>query len=174
MTVPRAGGLSLADHVVLTLLTEEPRHGWAVVRELAPDGPVGRVWTLSRPLTYRTLDGLVTRGLARPMATEPGGGARRTIVAATPAGRRRARTWLVTPVPHLRDVRTELLLKLVLAPRLGVDVRSLLRDQERVFRPIIAALERAAAAPDADVVDRWRSESAQAVARFLAAARARR
>lgn len=172
MTVPRADGLSLADLVVLTLLTEEPRHGWSVVRELAPDGPVGRVWTLSRPLTYRALDGLVARGLARPMATEPGRGARRTIVAATAAGRRRARAWLVTPVVHLRDVRTELLLKLVLAPRLGVDVRSLLREQERVFRPIIAALERALTAPDADVVDRWRFESAQAVARFLAAVRA--
>ena len=82
--------LSLADHVVLALIAEQPRHGWAIVRELGPDGDVGRVWRLSRPLAYRSIDKLADRALIRPTRTEPGDGPRRTIYAATAAGRRHA------------------------------------------------------------------------------------
>ena len=53
--------ISLAEHVVLALLAEEARHGWAIVRELAPVGELGRIWSLSRPLAYRAMDGLETR-----------------------------------------------------------------------------------------------------------------
>jgi DNA-binding PadR family transcriptional regulator len=159
--------LSLGDHAVLALLAEQPRHGWAIVRELAPRGDIGRVWTLSRPLAYRGLDNLANRGLIRATGTEPGDGPRRTIFAVTPSGRRELDRWLATPVEHLRDVRTELLVKLVIAERRGIDARPLLRVQLRQLRPIIAALRKAAAAPNADLVDAWRHESAQAVERFL-------
>jgi DNA-binding PadR family transcriptional regulator len=166
----RGTPLSLGDHAVLTLLVEQPRHGWAIVRELAPDGEIGRVWTLSRPLAYRAMDTLAARRLIRERGTEQAGGPRRIILGATAAGRREADRWLGEPVAHLRDVRTELLLKLVLGRRLGVDARPLLRAQERAFRPVFAALAAAASRSDADVVDRWRLESAWAVQRFLAGA----
>ncbi len=159
--------LSLGDHAVLALLAEKPRHGWAIVREVAPGGDVGRVWTLSRPLAYRALDNLSTRELIRATRTEPGDGPLRTIHAATPAGRRELERWLAAPVEHLRDVRTELLVKLVVSERLGIDTRPLLRAQQRELRPIIAGLREAASAPRADLVDAWRLESAQAVQRFL-------
>jgi DNA-binding PadR family transcriptional regulator len=155
---------------VLALLAEQPRHGWAIVRELAPDGDVGRVWTLSRPLAYRALDTLTTRRLVRAVGTEQGGGPRRTILTVTAAGRRAVGRWLTAPVAHPRDVRNELLLKLVLGARLGADPRPLVHAQQRVLRPTFAALARAAARPDADVVDRWRHESALAIQRFLAGA----
>jgi DNA-binding PadR family transcriptional regulator len=161
---------SLAEHTVLALLVEQPRHGWAIARELAPDGAIGRIWSLSRPLTYRAMDQLVDRRLARAVATEHGDGPRRTILAPTAAGRRAADRWLASPVEHLRAVRTELLLKIVISTRLGRDPRPLLREQERAFRPIIAGLDAAAERPDADVVDVWRRASADAVRRFLAEA----
>jgi DNA-binding PadR family transcriptional regulator len=167
VTSPRVAGLSFADEVVLALLLEQPRHGWSLVRELAPGGPVGRIWSLSRPLTYRSIDTLIGRRLVRAAATEAGQGARRTILTVTPSGGRRARDWLATPVEHLRDVRTELLLKLVIAERLGLDRRPVLRTQQQAFAPIVAALERAADAPGSDLVDRWRCESARAAARFV-------
>jgi len=167
MTASPSEVLSLADHVVLGLLAEQPRHGWALVRELAPDGPVGRIWSLSRALTYRSLGSLETRRLVRPGATVPGRGPHRTVMAATPRGRRRTRTWLTTPVEHLREVRTVLLLKLVLAERLGLDPEPVLRAQERHFAPMVAGLAHAADAPGADLVDRWRAESARAVLRFV-------
>jgi DNA-binding PadR family transcriptional regulator len=163
-----AGALSLGEHAVLALLAEQPRHGWAIVRELAPDGEVGRVWTLSRPLAYRALDTLTTRRLVRAAGTERGGGPRRTILNATAAGRRAVDRWLATPVTHPRDVRSEFLLKLVLGARLGVDPKPLVRAQQQALSPTFRALARAAAGSDADVVDRWRHESALAIQRFLA------
>jgi DNA-binding PadR family transcriptional regulator len=160
-------GLSLGEHAVLALLVERPRHGWAIVRELAPDGAIGRVWALSRPLAYRAMDTLTDRRLVRASGTEQGNGPRRTILSPTASGRREVDRWLGEPVAHPRDVRTELLLKLVLAERLGTDPRPLLREQQRVFQPVFASLAEAAAAPGADVVDQWRHQSALAIERFL-------
>ena len=159
---------ALGEHAVLALLTEQPRHGWAIVRALAPGGEIGRIWTLSRPLAYRAIDNLEARRLVRATGTEPGDGPRRTILAATARGRREVERWLAAPVEHLRDVRTEFLLKLVFNARAGHDTRPLLRAQQREFQPIFAALDAAANHPDADVVDRWRRENAEAVRRFLA------
>src|SRR5262249_41228547 len=42
--------LSLAEAVCLTLVAREPTHGWAIVKTLAPEGDIGRIWSLSRPL----------------------------------------------------------------------------------------------------------------------------
>jgi DNA-binding PadR family transcriptional regulator len=159
--------VALGEHAVLALLAEQPRHGWAIVRALAPGGEIGRVWTLSRPLAYRAIDNLEAGRLVRATGTEPGDGPRRTILTATASGRREVDRWLGAPVEHLRDVRTELLLKLVFNARVGRDTRPLLRAQQRAFQPIFAALDTAANDPDADVVDRWRRENAEAVRRFL-------
>ena len=161
---------STGDHAVLALVTETPRHGWALVRELAPDGEVGRVWTLSRALTYRAITKLADADAIRPTRTEAGDGPRRTVYAATAAGRRATDRWLAEPVVHLRDLRGDLLLKIVLSERRRIDVGPLLAAQRRTLVPILAGLERAARTPDADLVDLWRAESARAVDRFLHAA----
>ena len=159
----------MAEQVCLALVVEGVDHGWAVGALLAPDGELGRIWSLSRPLTYRALDQLVEGGLVRRVGREPGRGRARTVLAATPAGRRAARAWLETPVAHLRDVRTELLVKLELRRRAGLALAPLLDAQQEVFEPLVAALT--AGRPPADPVALWRRESARAVARFLAAAR---
>ena len=114
-------GLPFAEWVCLTLITQKVSHGWALGTMLAPDGELGRIWTLTRPLTYRAIDGLVDKGLITRTGQAAGRGRDRVILAATPAGRRLARKWLDTPVEHLRDVRTELLVKLLLRERAGLD-----------------------------------------------------
>src|SRR6516164_237332 len=98
-----ADDLSLAEWVCLALIVEHPRHGWSLVRELASDGEIGRVWSLSRPLTYRAVDGLLTRELVAHRGAESGGGPTRQVLSATPRGRRLAEKWLVTPIAHMRD-----------------------------------------------------------------------
>jgi PadR family transcriptional regulator AphA len=162
--------LSLGERVCLALVAERPQHGWALVRELAPGGEIGRVWALSRPLTYRAVEGLLQRGLVAHGGEQTGGGPTRQVLRITPAGRRSVDRWLVTPVEHLRDVRTELLLKLVLAARRDRDPRPLLRAQRVAFVPHYAALQAARRRAGADDVDRWRYESSVAVRRFLDAA----
>lgn len=159
----------MAEEVCLALVAEGVDHGWAIGALLAPDGELGRIWSLSRPLTYRALDQLVEAGFVRRVGTEPGRGRARTVVAVTPAGRRAARAWLDAPVAHLRDVRTELLVKLELRRRAGLPLAPLLDAQDAVFAPLVAALT--GGRPPTDPVALWRRESARAVSRFLAAAR---
>jgi PadR family transcriptional regulator AphA len=157
--------LKLADHVCLALVGEGAEHGWVVGTMLARDGELGRIWSLSRPLTYRSIDTLVDRGLLTPTGTAQGRGRDRRLLRVTRAGRQVLAAWLDRPVDHLRDVRTELLLKLVLRERAGIANEPLLAAQREHFAPAIAALT--SGRRNLDVVDRWRLESARAVERFL-------
>ncbi len=149
----------LAEYVCLALVSEGPSHGWAIGSLLAPDGAVGRVWSLSRPLTYRTLTFLQEKRLITGRVD-----GRRMILSATSRGRRSVDNWLDTPVSHLRDVRTELLLKLLLRARRGMSAEQFLTDQRQALQAAITALVRLRGG---DLVDRWRAENAMSVARFL-------
>jgi PadR family transcriptional regulator AphA len=164
--VVRRPSLSLHEWAVLGLLVERPRHGYDIAAELRPDAPVGEVWHLPRHAVYRALERLTDLGHAQPRRTEAGhAGPQRTVFGSTPAGRRALRRWLDSPVLHLRDVRSELLLKLMLAQRLGHDRGVLVAAQRARFGPLIE--ERAERPGSADVVARWRQEAARAVGRFL-------
>ena len=48
---------------VLSLLCIEPAHGWTLASEFNQDREIGAVWSLSRPLVYRTLE---SPGESRP------------------------------------------------------------------------------------------------------------
>lgn len=157
----------LGEWACLGILYAQPAHGWAIVKQLRPDGDIGRIWYLSRPLTYRALDQLGARGWIRPVGEEPGSaGPNRTILAATRAGRSVFRTWLRTPVPHLRDLRSELLLKLVFAERHHIDIADMLHRQRDVIDRQAHALAEDGHGRD-DVVDLWRLEATRAAQRFL-------
>lgn len=156
MSVPP---LSLADQACLAIIGEGRTHGWAVVKLLAPEGQLGRIWSLNRALTYRAIDRLVEFGLI-----ERHQAGRRADLEITAAGFRQRSRWLGRPVPHLRDLRTEFLLKLALCERSGIDTAELIRAQRTQLAPAIEAL--IDGDPD-DVVALWRHESAQAAARFL-------
>lgn len=157
---------ALAARVCLALVAEGPTHGWAVSGLLTPDAELGRVWSLSRPLTYRALDGLLDEGLVDQVGTSPGGGRTRTVVAATPAGVAVVDEWLSSPVDLPRDVRTELLLKFALRSRRHLANDELAAAQRARFAPMLASLE--ASQDDADFVARWRLEHLRAIDRFLA------
>jgi PadR family transcriptional regulator AphA len=162
---PSPSELPLAERVCLSLISQDVAHGWALGSLLAPDGEIGRIWSLSRPLTYRAIDGLVDKALITRRGQAAGRGRDRVILAATPAGRRLVKRWLDEPIQHLRDVRTELLVKLQLRARIGLDNEPLLTAQQQVFNPTIDVLT--STHRDDDIVDLWRRESARAVRRFL-------
>jgi DNA-binding PadR family transcriptional regulator len=157
--------LNLGEWAVLGVLVERPRHGFAVAAELAGGTELGSAWTVSRPLVYRAIDRLVDVRWARRAREEPGAaGPSRRVVVPTAAGRRRLLAWVDEPVEHLRDVRHELLVKLLLRQRLGLDPAPLAAAQRARFEPVLDALR---AGPE-DVVGRWRRASATAVDGFLA------
>ena len=133
--------LSLPEWTVLTVLSQQPAHGFAVAQLTARHGELGRIWQIPRPVIYRAIGRLVEAGLIRPESVQPGLGPQRTIYAATPQGREAAERWLDTPVEHVRDIRSHLLLKLALLDRAGDVPADLLREQRTVLGPIAEAIE---------------------------------
>lgn len=161
--------LSLSDWTVLGIVAERPTHGWPVVRELAADGPIGRIWTVSRPLVYRAVSTLLALGLIEECGEVAGArGPQRNIVRATRAGRAALRRWLDRPVDHVREVRSELLVKLALRERAGRSSHPLIERQLAQLEPVFAAVTRPPAGDGFEaVLARWRREQALAVRRFL-------
>src|SRR5215467_6637716 len=104
--------LSLPEWVVLAILSEHPLHGFAVVQLTASGGELGRVWQIPKAIVYRAIGRLLDAGLVVPEGKEPGLGPQRTVYTVTPAGRLAVGRWLRTPVAHVRDIRSHLLLKL--------------------------------------------------------------
>lgn len=165
MTRSDADDLLLGEWACLGILYRAPTHGFAIAARLKPDADIGRIWSLSRALTYRSLEQLTVRGLVAPVGEEPGiAGGNRTILTATRRGRALFRRWLHTPVEHVRDLRSELLLKIVLAAENDIDIGDTVDAQRARIREFLAALE---SGDSTDVVHLWRYESAAAALRFL-------
>lgn len=164
-----AAELSLSDWAVLAVVAEGPTHGWPVVRELRVDGSLGRVWTVARAVVYRSLSTLQSAGFVEEGGDDPTSrGPQRTIVRATRSGQVALRRWLETPVEHVRDVRTELLLKLAILDRAGRAPDRLIERQLATLTPVIDAVSARPAGHGFDLtLARWRREQALAVQRFL-------
>lgn len=170
METPHSPELSLTDWVVLGLLVEEPRHGFALSKELAAGTDLGDLWTVRRPLVYRAIDHLLALGAIEPRVVEPGAqGPHRTVLGATRAGRARLRRWLEQPVAHPRDVRTTLLVKLALRARRGEPLASLARRQLTTFaEPHEGLRARRASATGTEWLGvEWRFQANDAISRFL-------
>lgn len=161
--------LSLPEWTVLTLISEGPTHGFAIARLTAAGGELGRIWHIPRPVVYRAIGRLKDAGLVTPQVVEPGQGPQRTIYKATRKGRDAARTWLDTPVEHIRDVRSHLLLKLALLDRAGGDPAGLLKRQKAVLEPIASAIgaERTPGNGFDATLAAWRRATAAAAIAFL-------
>ena len=161
--------LLLGEWACLGLLYPTPTHGFAIAARLKPTGDVGRIWSLSRPLTYRSLDQLAARGYIHAIGSERGiAGGNRTILAATRTGRSQLRKWLHTPVAHLRDLRSELLLKLVIADICDIDITEMLHQQHAHILSLTELLaDPGPNADHADVVALWRAESSLGALRFV-------
>jgi DNA-binding PadR family transcriptional regulator len=171
--MPRARQeLTVGEWAVVGLLAEGPSHGFAIARAMAPDGEVGKVWTVRRPLVYRAIETLTGLGLVRAAGTVAStSGPQRTVLQATPAGKRALTRWLRQPVDHVRDARSLLMLKLLFLARAHADSRPLLGAQREHFAELAERLGDAAAR--ADGFDRalalWRLESTTAAVRFVEA-----
>jgi DNA-binding PadR family transcriptional regulator len=161
--------LSLAEWTVLTVVSERPTHGFAIAQLTAPQGELGRIWHIPRPVVYRAIGRLVEDGLLVPASVESGRGPQRTLYSATVFGREAVRHWLDTPVEHVREVRSHLLLKLALLDRAGRDPTELLIQQKAVLAPIAAAVhaERPGHPGFDSTLLAWRRATTEATMTFL-------
>ncbi|WP_028067466.1 PadR family transcriptional regulator [Solirubrobacter soli] len=166
----RPDQLATGEWAVLALVEEGPTHGFAVARALEPGGEVGRVWSMRRPLVYRTIDVLADRELTHSAGTEAStAGPQRTVIEVTAEGREKVQAWLEQPVEHVRDARSELMLKLLFLDRRGMTPDALLdaqrerfREQERQLRGVLDASD-----GFSRTLALWRVENTAAAVRFV-------
>ena len=160
--------MGLPEWTVLAVVSQQATHGFAIAQLTTPDGELGRVWQIPRPVIYRAIGRLAEAGLIAPQGTEPGQGPQRTIYAATDEGRGAVGAWLTTPVEHVRDIRSHLLLKLALLHRQGADPSGLIHRQRSALEPIARAIE---SEPPERAFDEtllaWRRANAAAAIAFL-------
>jgi PadR family transcriptional regulator AphA len=173
MTAPQLPALSLTEWLVLCLASEGSTHGFAIARLLGHQGELGQVWRVPKPVIYRGLARLEQLGLVHTVGEQSTSlGPVRSVLEATPDGRQAAAAWLDTPVRHIRDVRSELMVKLALLDRSKTDPQPLLTAQREQLAPIAGALaERLGTAAGFDrTLALWRYETVSAALRFLDAA----
>ncbi len=161
--------LSLPEWTVLAVVSEGSTHGFAIAQLTAPGGELGRIWQIPRPVIYRSIGRLLDLGLLTPRSVESGRGPQRTVYSATPQGAAAVAHWLDTPVQHIREVRSHLLLKLALLDRAGGDPAGLLERQQAILAPIADAIN--AESPGSGSFDAtllaWRRATTAATMNFL-------
>ena len=133
---------SLPEWAALGVLCEAPTHGWAIAQALSPSGSIGRVYTCKRALVYRALAQLREAGFAEVRGTSASdAGPARTTLGATRRGRSAFARWRGSAVAHVRDLRSELMLKLLFHDRAALDPEPLLQQQATVLAQTERALE---------------------------------
>ena len=157
-TIDAVGGASLV------LISQGVGHGYDVARHFATDGSLGAVLTHSRPVVYRAIKQLESMGLITSSEAVGVRGQLKWTLACTAKGRRTAREWLTSPVTHLRDMRSEFFVRLLLMQRAGEDTRDFVSAQRIALEPRTTSL---LANPNRDPVSLWRREQARAALRFL-------
>ena len=161
---------SVLDQIVLAIIGEKPRHGFAVSKELERDPSLSAVIRIRRPLVYRSINCLLDAKLIRETKTEPGDqGSQRVIYATTATGKSTTSTWFNDTVDHPRDARIELLAKFVLRSRRNLKNQQLAKRQKKLFERQAAKLRASAnsATDDVRLVALWRVENINAMIRLL-------
>lgn len=162
--------LPLTEWIVLALVAERPCHGFAIAAITAQDAEIGELWYISRPMVYRSITRLAERELITPVGAEEGNrGPQRMVYAATRAAKTAVTRWLNEPVAHLRDVRADLMCKLLLLRRRGASPARLVERQRVVIDEIEAALDAKERTGDqlTTAIYAWRLEHIRAARRLL-------
>lgn len=118
---------------LLGFLTDGPRHGYAIYRELSdPDG-LWLVWRMKQSQLYALLSRLEEEGKLVSELEPQAGRPPRRMYRLTPEGRAAYRRWLKTPVDRGRQFRLDLLVKLFFARRQGIEAVEALLDAQRML-----------------------------------------
>jgi molybdopterin-binding protein len=156
--------LSLIEATCLALIDQGATHGYDIAKRFHLEGDIGEVFTQTNPVVYRALKSLEAAQLVKSTDAL---GVRKQLkfaLTVTAEGERVLRSWLNAPAIHIRDLRTEFLVKLHLRELSGLKQRKFITLQrgalENVLSHLLANSSRSAVAI-------WRREQARAVARFL-------
>ncbi|MBI2761773.1 MAG: helix-turn-helix transcriptional regulator [Chloroflexi bacterium] len=115
---PRSS-LSVGEYAVLGVLGERPMHGYEIARRFAADLDLGLVLPLDMSSVYALLKDLQEQGLIEGHRETVGLRPPRTVFHLTPDAAAVLLQWLEEPVGRLREVRSDLLLKLYFCRAIG-------------------------------------------------------
>jgi molybdopterin-binding protein len=156
--------LSLVEATCLALISQGSTHGYDIAKRFHPNGDIGEVFTQTNPVVYRALKSLEAAQLVKSTDAL---GVRKQLkfaLSMTGEGDRMLKSWLNAPATHIRDLRTEFLVKLHLRELAGMNQRKFIAMQRDALDTVLARL---LANSSRSAVAIWRREQARAVARFL-------
>jgi PadR family transcriptional regulator AphA len=127
------------DLAALGFLIERPLHGYDLHQRMK--AALGPVWRIALSQLYNVLHRLEQNGWIACREEPQEGAPPRRVCQATDEGIRAFRTWSVSPVEHLRDLRVEFVAKLYLLRRgFPEAVPELLAAQMKLLRGTLDAL----------------------------------
>ena len=122
--------LTPTAYAILGLLRERPMHGYEIAQHFAPDADLGQVTPADMSTIYTFLKDLQEHGLIRGKRETVGARPPRTVFSPTEEAEPLFLDWVQRPVARIREVRSDFLLKLYFAQRLGpAAVKTLVKDQ---------------------------------------------
>lgn len=119
------------EDALLGFLMEGEGYGYDLAQHFEAGGDLASVGRLGRSQLYALLRALEEKGLAHSSLVEGEGGPARRVFRLTEEGEQRFRTWVGKPVPSIRGLRVEFLLKLYFLTRLRLPGREALLNAQR-------------------------------------------
>ena|SRR5215207_9398862 len=123
-------GLSLGEYTILGILRERPMHGYDVARHFAPDRDLPLVVPMEMSNIYAMLKDLQEQGLIEGDREVVGLRPPRTVFHLTPEAEALFHAWLEEPVGRMREVRSDLLVKLYFCRAIGAALTRRLLDAQ--------------------------------------------
>lgn len=164
MEVIRNNHITLIEATCLALISQGSTHGYDIAKRFHPDGDIGEIFTQTNPVVYRALKSLEAAHLVKSTDAL---GVRKQLkfaLSMTAEGGRVLNNWLNAPSMHIRDLRSEFLVKLHLRGLAGIKQQKFIVLQREALGNVLSHL---LADPSRSAVAIWRREQARAVARFL-------
>ncbi len=124
---------SSAEYAILGLLNEQPRHGYHIAQEMAPERGLGLICPLGLSNVYFLLGKLERHGLIEVDWHEEDVYPPKTVFKVTAAGKQALESWVWKSPARLRDVRLDFALKLYFLGRENADSISRLLDDHVQF-----------------------------------------
>ncbi|MHB8576534.1 MAG: PadR family transcriptional regulator [Dehalococcoidia bacterium] len=146
----RTAGLSLGEYAIVGVLRERPMHGYEIARRFAADLDLGLVAPMDMSSVYALLKDLHEQGLIEGQREVVGLRPPRTVYQLTAEAETQFLHWLGEPVHRLREVRSDLMVKLYFCRAIGTRVTAQLLDaQLDESRAYLERVEHLAAEADA-------------------------
>ena len=128
------------EHILLGYVAERPMHGYELHQLVSDPEELGMVWRVKQAQLYSLLTKLEGDGLIQATLENQDPRPPRKIFHLTEAGKEVLDVWLISPVPHARELRIEFLAKLYFARRRGRDtLQHLLNTQRAAAEQWLAA-----------------------------------